>query len=86
MLVDTLGLLWLCRVTAAEVQDRNAARLRLEKTFQRGLSWLRLVWVDVALPYRRLSKDYRHHVSDGEAMIRVASTALMLRCLISHLA
>ena len=133
VLVDTLGLIWLVHVTAASVQDRDGARLLLERIFRRGLGRLRLIWVDVAyraaalftwiktyLPRRglrlevvgrsanaqgfevqprrwvvertfgwlnkcrRLSKDYEHHTTNSEAMIRVASIALMLRRLTSH--
>ena len=128
LLVDTLGLIWLVQVTAANVQDRDGAQMLLEKIFQRGLGRLRLIWADAAykaaalfawinthLPRRglrleiverdpatkgfvvqkrrwvvertlgwlnkcrRLSKDYEHHPRNSEAMIRVASIALMMR-------
>ena len=46
--MDTLGLIWLVHVTAANVQDRDGARLLLAKVFRRGLGRLRLIWVDVA--------------------------------------
>lgn len=132
LLVDTLGLIWLVSVTAANVQDRDGARMLLEKIFRRGLGRLRLIWADTAykaatlfdwiqthLPRRglrleiverdpaikgfvvqkrrwvvertfgwlnkcrRLSKDYERHTRNSEAMIRVASIALMMRRLTS---
>ena len=47
LLVDSLGLIWLVQVTAANVQDRDGAQMLLEKIFQWGLGRLRLIWADV---------------------------------------
>jgi putative transposase len=45
LLVDTLGLLLIVRVTVASVQDRNAARLLLQN-LPGGCKKLRKIWVD----------------------------------------
>ena len=123
-----MGLIWLVQVTAANVQDRDGAQMRLEKSFQRGPGRLRLIraevaykaaalfaWISTHLPRRglrlesverdpatkgfvvqkrrwvvertlgwlnkcrRLSKDGEHHTRHTEAMIRVASIALLMR-------
>ena len=54
ILVDTLGLIWLVRVTAANVQDRDGALLLLAKLGQRGLGRMRLIWADSAYNARKI--------------------------------
>ena len=45
ILVDTLGLILAVVVHLADIQDRDGARLVLEK-LQGAFGWLRLIWVD----------------------------------------
>ncbi len=47
VLVDTLGLVWIVRVTAASVQDREGAKQVLAQVMGR-LPRLRVVWADGA--------------------------------------
>ena len=54
ILVDTLGLIWLAQVTAANVQDRDGALLLWAKLCQRGLGRVRLIWADSAYNDRKL--------------------------------
>jgi putative transposase len=77
LLVDTLGLLLVVIVTAANVQDRDSARIVLEKARWRFPS-LKLIWLN---RYRRLAKDYEHRCESSEALVQVAMVRLMLACL-----
>ena len=54
VLVDTLGLIWLVRVTAASVQDRDGALLLFAQLCQRGLGRVRLLWADSAYKAQKL--------------------------------
>ena len=47
ILVDTLGLILALKVHSADVQDRDGARLLLEKCHSR-FGWLKLIWADSA--------------------------------------
>lgn len=45
LLVDTLGLILLCVVHPADVQDRDGAKLVMAKLIHR-FGWLKLIWAD----------------------------------------
>lgn len=45
ILVDTLGLILLCQVHTADVQDRDGARLLLAG-LEKAFGWLSLIWAD----------------------------------------
>jgi len=45
ILVDTLGLILLCQVHTADVQDRDGARLVLAG-LEKAFGWIRLIWAD----------------------------------------
>lgn len=45
MLVDTLGLVLLCQVHTADVQDRDGAKLLLEG-LEKAFGWISLIWAD----------------------------------------
>lgn len=44
-MVDTLGFILLLKVTSADVQDRDGARLLLG-ALEKAFGWLRVIWAD----------------------------------------
>ena len=46
VLVDTLGFILLLKVTSADVQDREGARLLLLEKLKTTFGWLRVIWAD----------------------------------------
>lgn len=47
LVVDTLGLIWALRVTPADVQDRDGAKLALER-FRDSVKFPKVIWADTA--------------------------------------